>query len=716
MPTYEYRCHDCGREFEVFQRMSDQPGVPCPDCGRRAQRLISGGAGFLFKGDGFYITDHRSEDYHRKAREEAGVGAERKAGEKPGKEGAEASSGEAGPSADARTGPGKRGAGPREGFAGSGRFRPAGTRWQGCARRLSAGFRGQDCGGRGRLTRMFAQRISDALREAAADLGVPGARFRLDRPKDAGHGDLASNIALTLASRLRRRPRDIAIDLKGRLDGVEGIERIEVAGPGFLNFFLESAAVGGTLHRILAAGSDYGRNQDGGGRRIMVEFVSANPTGPLHLGHGRQAALGDVFASLLEWSGWHVHREFYFNDAGGQIARLAESVRARYRQLLGHDDPIPEGGYHGEYVVEIASAFLEREGDRYEHDRAAAALEAMRGFAVDLLRDEQKRDLDDFNVRFDEYYPESSLYSDGRVEDTLRALDDTGLTYRRDGAAWLRTTEFGDQKDRVMVKSDGSATYFLPDVAYHMSKWERGFHEVINVQGSDHHGTVDRVRAGLRALGRPAGYPEYVLHQMVTIERGGEEVRFSKRAGSYTTLAELVAEVGRDVARYFFLMRRPEAHLVFDLDLALDQSDKNPVYKVKYAHARLCRLSWLARRKGWDGMDGQEAPEADTTLLSAPAERELINQLGEFPDFLRRAASGRAPHILCDHLERTAGLVNSWYQAGHPTRSPQLAALVEDDEPLRNARLTLAVAARTVLHNGLNVLGIEAPEQMVRGD
>ncbi len=558
---------------------------------------------------------------------------------------------------------------------------------------------------------MYAERISDALREVATGWGVRDVRFRLDLPKDPSHGDLASNIALALASRLKRPPRDIAGDLARRLAGIAGVERIEIAGPGFLNFFLEADAVGGVLRRIREVPDDFGRNQDGGDRRIMVEFVSANPTGPLHLGHGRQAALGDVIARLLQWSGWRVHREFYFNDAGGQIARLAESVRARYRQLLGHDDPIPEGGYHGEYVVEIARAFLEREGDRYEHDRGEDGLDAMRRFAVSTLRDEQKKDLAGFNVHIDEYYSESSLYSDGLVKDTLRALDKTGLTYRRDGAFWLRTTEFGDQKDRVMIKSDGSATYFLPDVAYHMSKWERGFHEVINVQGSDHHGTVDRVRAGLRALGRPAGYPEYLLHQMVTVERGGEEVRFSKRAGSYTTLAELVAEVGADVARYFFIMRRPEAHLAFDLDLALDQSDKNPVYKVKYAHARLCRLSRLASEKGWDGMDGPGAPNADPTLLVAPAERELINQLGEFPGFLRRAARGRAPHILCDYLERTAGLVNSWYQSGHPTRSPELKTLV-DNEPQRNARLTLAVAARTVLRNGLVLLGIEAPTQM----
>ena len=563
---------------------------------------------------------------------------------------------------------------------------------------------------------MHAERISDALREAATGWGVDDVRFRLDRPKDTSHGDLASNIALALASRLKRPPRDIAGDLARRLSGIAGVERIEVAGPGFLNFFIEADAVGGVLHRILEAREEYGGNEDGSGRRIMVEFVSANPTGPLHLGHGRQAALGDVIARLLEWSGWDVHREFYFNDAGLQITRLAETVWARYRQELGHDEPVPEAGYHGEYVVEIARAFLEREGDRYETDRSEAALEAMRRFAVSTLRDEQTRDLAGFNVHFDEYYSERSLYSDGLVEDTIRALHGTGLTYRRDGALWLRTTKFGDQKDRVMLKSDGSATYFLPDVAYHMGKWERGFQEVINVQGSDHHGTVDRVRAGLRALGRPAGYPEYLLHQMVTVERGGEEVRFSKRAGSYTTLADLVAEVGVDVARYFFLMRRPEAHLTFDLDLALDQSDKNPVYKVKYAHARLCRLSRLAHEKGWDGMGGPRAPRADTALLVAPAERELINQLAEFPGFLRRAARDRAPHILCDYLKRTAGLVNTWYQTGHPTRRPDLAALVEDNEPLRSARLTLAVAARIVLHNGLKVLGIEAPEEMIRDE
>lgn len=561
---------------------------------------------------------------------------------------------------------------------------------------------------------MLTERISEALREATVALGAGSARFRLDRPRDTSHGDLATNVAMALAGRLKRPSREIARDLKERLTGIEGVERIEIAGPGFLNFFLDAGAVGGTVQAILGGGVRYGRNENGGGQRVMVEFVSANPTGPLHLGHGRQAALGDAIASLLEWSGWTVHREFYFNDAGGQIHRLAISVRARYLQRLGHDVSVPDDGYQGEYVSEIAAALIERDGRRYEDDDGEAALQAMRRFAVAVLRREQERDLAAFNVRFDEFYPETRLYSDGLVDTTIHKLRETGLTYREDGALWLRTSAFGDQKDRVMVKSDGSPTYFLPDVAYHMTKWERGFQDVINVQGSDHHSTVDRVRAGLRALDRPSGYPEYVLHQMVTVERGGEEVRFSKRAGSYTTLAELVAEVGADVARYFFLMRRPEAHLTFDLDLALDQSDRNPVYKVQYAHARLCRLLKLAGEKGWMA-DHETLMNADTSLLTVRSEREVIKQLAELPSLLCRAAAGRAPHLVCDYLEKTAGMVNSWYQTGHPTRNPELSALVEDPG-LRSARLALAGAARTVLHNGLTVLGLDAPRQMVRDD
>ena len=555
-----------------------------------------------------------------------------------------------------------------------------------------------------------AERIAASLEGAAAELGVAGVQVRLERPRNGSHGDWASNVAMVLASKLGRPPRQMAGELLDRAGAIEGVIRAEVAGPGFLNFFLDAGAASNPVSRIIELGDDYGRGDEGAGRTIMVEFVSANPTGPLHLGHGRQAALGDAIARLLEWTGWRTHREFYFNDAGGQIDRLAESVRARYQQLFGRDEPVPENGYHGEYVSEIAAAFRDEEGDRHRDDRTEATLASMRAFAVARLRREHEDSLAAFGVRFDEYYPETRLYADGRVGETIEALDETGLTYRRDGAQWLRTTRFGDQKDRVMVKSDGSPTYFLPDVAYHMSKWDRGFHHVVNVQGADHHSTTDRVRAGLQALGRPSGYPEYVLHQMVTIERAGQEVRFSKRAGSYTTLAGLIEEVGPAVARYFFLMRRPEAHLVFDLDLALDQSDKNPVYKVQYAHARLCRLLDLGREKGYD----VSGVGADPRLLAAPVERDLAGHLGEFPAFVERAAANRAPQVVCAYLEQTAGLVNSWYQSGHPSRRPDLAALVEDDARLRHARLALARAARTVLRNGLAALGVPAPERLHR--
>ncbi|NNM32985.1 MAG: arginine--tRNA ligase [Gemmatimonadetes bacterium] len=551
--------------------------------------------------------------------------------------------------------------------------------------------------------------LQQALDQALSDLGAPGQHIRLERPKDADHGDFTSNIAMVVAKVLRRPPRQIAQDLAGAVAGVTGVHRVEVAGPGFLNFFLDADSVGSVLTRLREEGESYGRSDLGRGQPIMVEFVSANPTGPLHLGHGRQAALGDGIASLLEWTGWKVHREFYFNDAGKQMEKLAHSVWIRYQQSLGVDVALPDDGYKGEYIRELADSFRQAHEDRYLNDDSPEVLRLMERHAVKVLRAEQMKDLEDFGVHFDEWYRESSLYEDGRVEATVSALKETGLTYEKDGALWLETTRFGDQKDRVMLKSDGSATYFLPDVAYHMSKWERGFTRVVNVQGSDHHGTVDRVRAGLQALGRPEGYPEYVLHQMVTVERGGQEVRFSKRAGSYATMGELVEQVGVDVARYFFLMRRPEAHLSFDLDMALDQSDKNPVYKIQYAHARMCSIF---ARAAEDGVSASP-DDAHPALLTQPAERELLNQLAEFPETVARAARDRAPHVMCDYLERTAGMVNSWYHAGNPSRNPELAVLVPDPG-LSAARMALADGIRIVLRNGLATLGVTAPERMDR--
>ena len=542
-------------------------------------------------------------------------------------------------------------------------------------------------------------------------MGAEGADVQLERPRDPSHGDLATNVALTLARQLRRSPRDIAEEIAERLDlDAAGVESADVAGPGFLNFRLAAAAVASAIDEILSADTNWGRTDVGAGKPVMVEFVSANPTGPLHLGHGRQAALGDALSALFDWTGWAVHREFYYNDSGRQMELLASSVRARYRQSFGIQEAVPDDGYQGEYVKDVADALAAEVGDRYTKDDSNEALDAIRHHAVRMLRAEQDRDLGDFRVHFDEYFLESSLYEEGLVDSTIEDLRATGHVYEKDDATWLATSEFGDQKDRVMVRGNGQPTYFLPDVAYHMNKWRRGFERVVNVQGSDHHGTVDRVRAGLQALGLPEGYPEYVLHQMVRVERDGQEVKFSKRAGSGMTLRELYEQVGVDVTRYFFQMRKPDAHLLFDLDIALDQSDKNPVYKVKYAHARMCSIF----RKAGCEPETIGAGSADLSLLTHELEREMVKRLADFPDVVARAAAQTSPHVVCDYLEQTAGAANSWYHAGNPTRNPELAVLT-DDEGLRAARLALARAVQVVLRNGLDLLGIEAPHQMIRG-
>ena len=552
--------------------------------------------------------------------------------------------------------------------------------------------------------------IDKSLRAILSDLGVVVSDIHLERPRDPSHGDLATNLALKVASELGRAPREVAEEIAQRLNPeTAGVEAVEVAGPGFLNFRLSTRTVASVLNEIAAEDKDFGRSSKGRGRSVMVEFVSANPTGPLHLGHGRQAALGDAISSLLGWTGWKVHREYYYNDSGRQMDLLALSVRARYRALLGQEEPLPQDGYRGDYVLEVAEALSKEVGTRFLEDNSDQALEEIRNFAVQILRAEQDRDLSDFRVHFDEYFLESSLYKNGLVDKTIQDLRATGLVYQHEGATWLRTTEFGDQKDRVMIRTNGMPTYFLPDVAYHKNKWDRGFERVINVQGSDHHGTMARVRSGVRALGLPEGYPEYLLHQMVRVERDGQEVKLSKRAGSGVTLRELYEEVGVDVARYFFQMRKADAQLLFDLDMALDQSDKNPVYKVQYAHARMCSIFAKARV----APEEVAADVAHLELLREDLERELVKRLGEFPATVERAANQVSPHVLSDYLEQTAGFANSWYHAGNPTRSPQLAVLVED-EALRTARLALARAVQIVLRNGLVIMGIDAPTRMVR--
>lgn len=532
--------------------------------------------------------------------------------------------------------------------------------------------------------------------------------IQLERPRDPTHGDLACSIALVLARKTGRPPREIAEDIAARLDlHTAGLESIEVAGPGFLNLSFSPGVVASILDDIVSENEGFGRGTVGDGNKVMVEFVSANPTGPLHLGHGRQAALGDGIASLLEWTGWDVHREYYYNDAGTQIDKLTESIKARYLAAFGHKHTVPEDGYHGDYIRELADLLKTEFGDRFIDNESRGASDIIREFSVRCIRTEQDQDLNDFGVHFDEYYLESSLHGNGLVDSTLEALRGRNVVYEYEGATWLRTTEFGDQKDRVMVRSNGLPTYFLPDVAYHMHKWTRGFERVINVQGSDHHGTVDRVRAGLQALGLPKGYPEYVLHQMVRVVREGREVKFSKRIGGNTTLRELYDEVGTDVTRYFFQMRKPDAQMVFDLDAALDYSEKNPLYKIQYAHARMHSIFAKA------GLIPEEVQpgSADLSLLTEDHERRLMNELRDFPDAIVRAAENCAPHIICEYLEHTAGVANSWYHAGNPSRNPGLAVLVENHE-IRNARLILARSLQIVLRNGLTILGISAPRQM----
>jgi len=543
--------------------------------------------------------------------------------------------------------------------------------------------------------------IRAALADAATRLEVslsPSA-VELERPRDPAHGDVATNLALTLAKSLKQKPRAVAERLVATLQLPQGLVRkIEIAGPGFINFFLAEAQLASALQAVLAAGDRYGRSDVEQGRSVNVEFVSANPTGPLHVGHGRQAALGDAIASLLEWTGWRVTREFYYNDGGGQILSLVRSVQARIQELRGRPAVLPEGGYHGEYIRDIAERYVAA----HPNDPEGADLEAVRRFAVQELRKEQDTDLQAFGVKFDVYFLESSLYTTSKVEETTRRLVAAGHTYEKDGALWLKTTDFGDDKDRVMRKraeKGGEYTYFLPDVAYHIDKWERGFTRAINVQGADHHSTVTRVRIGLQALemGIPPGYPEYVLHQMVTVMKGGAEMKISKRAGSYMTVRELVDEVGRDAVRYFFLMRRGDSHLVFDVDLAKSQTEENPVFYVQMAHARMSGIFRVAGH----APETVTAKDTDLSALDEPDELLLMKELADFPALVAGAAAALEPHRVTGYLEGLARLAHAWYHKYRVLGEPQEAA-----------RLVLAAAVRQVLANGLHLLGISAPDRM----
>ena len=540
------------------------------------------------------------------------------------------------------------------------------------------------------------RRLAEAYRAALAKEAPEHADFPVvfDKPRQPEHGDFACSIALQLAKHLKRNPRQLAEALTAKAiaafgDFDKSFAGYEIAGPGFINFRLKPAVKLGAIKEALEAGAAYARARKTKPESVQVEFVSANPTGPLHVGHGRQAAIGDALAALLEAQGDKVTREFYYNDAGAQIHNLALSVQARARGIRPGDPGWPPDGYAGQYIEEIANQYR---GNLDE-------LESVRKFAVDYLRREQDIDLREFGVKFDVYYLESSLYTEGKVDEVVKALVASGRTYEKDGALWLRTTGYGDDKDRVIRKSDGSYTYFVPDVAYHLTKWRRGFTKVINVQGTDHLGTTARVRAGLQALkvGVPPGYPDYVMHSMVRVMRGGEEVKISKRAGSYVTLRDLLDWVGRDAVRFFLLSRRADADFVFDIDLARAQTEENPVYYVQYAHARVCSV--FAQWKG----EVSQLKKADLTPLTSPRELMLAQRLGEFPDLLAEAARELAPHTVTFYLRSLAAEFHSYYNAER---------ILVEDEALRAARLALCAAVRQTLASGLSLLGVSAPEKM----
>ena len=535
-----------------------------------------------------------------------------------------------------------------------------------------------------------------------------GAKATFESPKVAAHGDFASTAAMQLAKPLKLNPRQVADSLRDALLAApayrQWVDAIEIAGPGFINFRLKPAAKQATVREIFTAAGQYGVTPAGKAGRMIVEFVSANPTGPLHVGHGRQAALGDAICKLYATQGWDVYREFYYNDAGVQIHTLATSTQARAKGHKPGDALWPEPAYNGDYIDDIARDFMAQKTVTSD-DRTFTAsgniedLDAIRQFAVAYLRHEQDLDLKAFSVHFNNYYLESSLYSSGRVEATVAKLKDAGKTYEQDGALWLKSTDYGDDKDRVMKKGDGSYTYFVPDVAYHLAKWERGFAKAINIQGMDHHGTIARVRAGLQAAnqGVPPGYPDYVLHTMVRVVRNGEEVKISKRAGSYVTLRDLIEWTSADAVRFFLLSRKPDTEYTFDIDLALAKNNENPVYYVQYAHARICSVL-----TAWGGDEGT-LKDADLSPLDSPQAQALMLLLAKYPDMLSHAASGFAPHDVAFYLRELAASYHSYYDAER---------ILVDDEAVKRARLALVAATAQVLHNGLAVLGVSAPRKM----
>ena len=548
----------------------------------------------------------------------------------------------------------------------------------------------------------LASIISSALDQILDDSSTID--IHIERPKTLEHGDYSTNIALQLTKILKKNPREIAQLIIEKVGLDPSIDRLEIAGPGFINFYLSSAGKSSIINSIFSQSTNYGHNLTGKNQKLQVEFVSANPTGPLHIGHGRGAAIGDSLARIMQANGWDVTREFYYNDAGQQINNLALSVQSRIKGIEPDDANFPEDGYRGEYILEIADAYsnlktVEVDGEIVKANGNPDDIENIKRFSVAFLRNEQNIDLAAFQTTFDVFTLESTFYQNKDVEKVLDLLEKNGFSYQKDDATWLKTTNFGDDKDRVMIKSDGSYTYFVPDVAYHLNKWERGFVRVINEQGADHHSTITRVRAGLQGLnlGIPKDWPDYVLHQMVTVTKNNQEVKISKRAGSYVTLRDLIDEVGSDATRYFLLARKPDSQLIFDIDLAKSQTNDNPVYYIQYAHARICAVLNQANVKLEDLQNFDEA------LLTSTHEHQLIKRLSEFPEIISLSASESSPHYIATFLKDLAADFHSYYNANK---------FISDDKALQNSRLALIGATKIVIKNGLQLLGISAPEKM----
>ena len=548
----------------------------------------------------------------------------------------------------------------------------------------------------------LASIISSALDQILDDSSTID--IHIERPKTLEHGDYSTNIALQLTKILKKNPREIAQLIIEKVGLDPSIDRLEIAGPGFINFYLSSAGKSSIINGIFSQSTNYGHNLTGKNQKLQVEFVSANPTGPLHIGHGRGAAIGDSLARIMQANGWDVTREFYYNDAGQQINNLALSVHSRIKGIEPDDANFPEDGYRGEYIFEIADAYsnlntVEVDGKIVNASGNPDDIENIKRFSVAFLRNEQNIDLAAFQTTFDVFTLESTFYQNKDVKKVLDLLEKNGFSYQKDDATWLKTTEFGDDKDRVMIKSDGSYTYFVPDVAYHLNKWERGFVRVINEQGADHHSTITRVRAGLQGLnlGIPKDWPDYVLHQMVTVTKNNQEVKISKRAGSYVTLRDLIDEVGSDATRYFLLARKPDSQLIFDIDLAKSQTNDNPVYYIQYAHARICAVLTQANVKPKDLQNFDEA------LLTSTHEHQLIKRLSEFPEIISLSASETSPHYIATFLKDLASDFHSYYNANK---------FLSDDKALQNARLAIIGATKIVIKNGLQLLGISAPEKM----